>query len=179
MVDAIKNAVAAFAEAAVTFLGFSPDAADFFYVFLISMIPIVELRGAIPVAYAMGLGPLNSYIVSVIGNMLPVPFILLLITPFCNLLKKTKALAWFPRWLDAKVEKNRHKVEKYAFWGLFLFVAIPLPGTGAWTGSLIASFLGFDFKRSFFSVLLGVLCAGLIMTLLSFGAFDFIINLFR
>lgn len=178
MVENIKNAAGSLAETVVTFFGFSPDAANFFYVFLISMLPIIELRGAIPVAYALGLSPLASYIVAVIGNMIPVPFILLLITPLCNLLKKTRLLAWFPRWLDAKVEKNRHKVERYAFWGLFLFVAIPVPGTGAWTGSLIASFLGFDFKRSLLSVFAGVLTAGVIMTLLSFGAFDMVRNLF-
>ncbi len=178
MVEAIKTTVQQFAVSVVTALGFSAAAANYFYVFLISMIPIVELRGAIPVAYAMGLGMVPSFLVSVIGNMLPVPFILLLITPLCNLLKKTRLLAWLPRWLDAKVEKNRHKVERYAFFGLFLFVAIPCPGTGAWTGSLIASFLGFDFKRSFLSVLLGVITAGAIMTALSFGAFDLIRNLF-
>ncbi len=178
MVDGIKNAVRSFAAAAVALFGLGPEAAGYVYVFLISMIPIVELRGAIPAAYAMGLGPLASYVVSVVGNMLPVPFILLLITPFCSLLKKTRLLAWLPRWLDAKVQKNRAKVEKYAFWGLYLFVAIPLPGTGAWTGSLIAAFLDFDFKRAFFSVLGGVLTAGIIMTALSFGAFDMIRNLF-
>lgn len=178
MIESIKNAVQGFAVSVVTALGFSAAAANYFYVFLISMIPIVELRGAIPVAYALRLGAWQSLSVSVIGNMLPVPFILLLITPFCNLLKKTRALAWFPRWLDSKVEKNRHKVERYAFLGLFLFVAIPCPGTGAWTGSLIASFLGFDFKRSLLAVFLGVVTAGLIMTLLSFGAFDMLRNLF-
>lgn len=178
MVESIKSALHGFAVTVVTALGFSAASANYLYVFLISVVPVVELRGAIPVAYALGLEPLASYMVSVIGNMLPVPFILLLITPLCNLLKKTKALAWLPRWLDAKVEKNRHKVEKYAFWGLFIFVAIPFPGTGAWTGSLIASFLDFDFKRSLLAVFLGVCAAGIIMTALSFGLFDIIVNLF-
>ncbi|MGN1098124.1 MAG: COG2426 family protein [Clostridia bacterium] len=178
MVESLKNAIQGFAVSVVTALGFSAAAANYFYVFLISMVPIVELRGAIPVAYALGLDPVVSYIVSVIGNLIPVPFILLLITPFCNLLKKTKLFAWFPRWLDAKVEKNRHKVERYAFWGLFIFVAIPFPGTGAWTGSLIASFLDFDFKKSLLAVFLGVCTAGIIMTALSFGLFDAIVGLF-
>ncbi len=178
MIESIKNAVQGFAVSVVTALGFGAAAANYFYVFLISMIPIVELRGAIPVAYALGLETWRSLLVSIAGNMLPVPFILLLITPLCNLLKKTRLFAWFPKWLDAKVEKNRHKVERYAFLGLFLFVAIPCPGTGAWTGSLIASFLDFDFKRSLLSVFLGVITAGLIMTLLSFGAFDMIKNFF-
>ncbi len=179
MVESIKNSIHGFAVSAVTALGFSAAMANYFYVFLISMVPIVELRGAIPVAYALGLEPVQAFIVSVIGNLIPVPFILLLITPFCNLLKKTKLFAWFPLWLDKKVQKNRHKVEKYAFWGLFIFVAIPFPGTGAWTGSLIASFLDFDFKKSFLAILLGVCTAGLIMTALSFGLFDVIVNLFK
>lgn len=178
MIDKITSAVQSFAELVVTAIGFGPEAANYFYVFLISMIPIVELRGAIPVAYALGLGLVPSFLVSVIGNMIPVPFILLLITPLCNLLKKTRLFAWFPRWLDKKVEKNRHKVEKYAFWGLYAFVAIPLPGTGAWTGSLIASFLDFDFKKSILAVFLGVCTAGVIMSLLSFGVFDIIRGLF-
>ena len=178
MVDKIKDAVQGFAVSVVTALGFSAAAANYLYIFLISMIPIVELRGAIPVARALGLDFAPAFLVSVIGNMIPVPFILLLITPFCNLLKRTKVFAWFPRWLDAKVEKNRHKVEKYAFWGLFAFVAIPFPGTGAWTGSLVASFLDFDFKKSLLAVFLGVCTAGVVMTAISFGLFDLILALF-
>ena len=178
MVESIKNAIHGFAVSVVTALGFSAAMANYFYIFLISMVPIVELRGAIPVARALNLEPLQSFLIAVIGNMIPVPFILLLITPFCNLLKKTKLFAWFPRWLDSKVEKNKHKVEKYAFWGLFAFVAIPFPGTGAWTGSLIASFLDFDFKKSILAVFLGVCTAGVIMTAISFGLFDLIIGLF-
>ncbi len=178
MVEHIKNAMHTFAVGAVTALGFGEAAANYFYVFLISMVPIVELRGAIPVAYAMKLSPAAAYVVSVIGNLIPVPFILLLITPLCSLMKKTRLLAWFPKWLDAKVQKNRHKVEKYAFWGLFAFVAIPLPGTGAWTGSLIASFLDFDKKKSFLAVALGVMTAGVIMTAISYGLIDLIVRLF-
>ncbi len=179
MVESIKAAVHSFAVWAVTAVGLSAACANYFYVFLISMIPIVELRGAIPVAYALGLKLIPSFLVSVAGNMLPVPFILLLITPFCNMLKKHGLFSGFTKWLDGKVEKNKSKFEKYAYRALFLFVAIPCPGTGAWTGSLIASVLGFDFKKSLIAVFFGVITAGAVMSLLSFGAFDMIAGLFR
>lgn len=178
MVSNIKAIVHSFAVALVTSLGFAPIYANYVYVFFISMLPIVELRGAIPVAFALGLDPVVSYAVSVIGNLLPVPFILLLITKLCELLKKTKAFRWFPLWIEKKVAKNEAKVTKYKNFGLFLFVAIPLPGTGAWTGALVASFIGYKFKDAFLAILSGVLTAGVIMTALSFGLIDFIINLF-
>lgn len=176
--EQIKTFAHTFAVSIVTFFGFSASAANYVYVFLISMLPIVELRGAIPVAFALGLDLVPSYIVSIVGNLLPVPFILLLITRVCNLLKKTKLLRWFPEWLEEKVSKNEEKVTKYKNLGLFLFVAIPLPGTGAWTGALVASFIGYKFKDAFISILLGVLTAGIIMSALSFGVIDFIIGLF-
>ena len=176
--EQIKGALMAFAESIVTFLGFSPDAAGYVYVFLISMLPIIELRGAIPVAFALGLDMVPGFIVSVLGNLIPVPFILLFITPFCNFLKKTKAFRWFPEWLEKKVAKNEGKVTKYKNLGLFFFVAIPLPGTGAWTGALVASFIGYKFKDAFLAIFLGVLTAGVIMSAFSFGLLDFIINLF-
>lgn len=178
MIDAIKTAVHGFAVAIVTALGFGESAARFVYVFLISMIPIVELRGAIPVGYALQLDLIPTFLICVIGNMIPVPFILWLITPFCNLLKKTKLFAWFPLWLEKKVAKNQDKVTKYAKLGLFLFVAIPVPGTGAWTGALIASFLDFRFRDALLSIFCGVLTAGVIMSALSFGLFDVIAGLF-
>lgn len=153
-----------FATTIVTALGFSAEAANYVYVFLISMVPIVELRGAIPVATALGLDPVVSYIIAILGNILPVPFILLFITPFCNMLKKTKLFRWFPEWLERKVEKNEEKVTKYKNLGLFIFVAIPLPGTGAWTGALVASFIGYKFRDAFFAISGGVLSAGVIMS---------------
>ncbi len=164
MVEQIKNIVHSFAVTIVTALGFSAASANYLYVFLISMLPIIELRGAIPVATALGLDPIASYIISIIGNILPVPFILLFITPFCNMLKKTRLFSWFPQWLEKKVEKNEAKVTKYKNLGLFLFVAIPLPGTGAWTGALVASFIGYKFRDAFFAISGGVLTAGVIMS---------------
>ncbi len=164
MVKSIQHVVQSFAIAVVTALGFSASSANYLYVFLISMLPIIELRGAIPVATALGLDPVVSYIISIIGNILPVPFILLFITPFCNLLKKTRLFRWFPEWLEKKVEKNEAKVTKYKNLGLFLFVAIPLPGTGAWTGALVASFIGYKFRDAFSAISVGVLTAGVIMS---------------
>ena len=169
MIEAIKQKTHIFAIAIASLVGLSSESASLVYVFLISMIPIVELRGAIPVAAALRLPVLSSYAAAVLGNLLPVPFILLLITPLCNILKKTKLFAWFPRLVEKKVEKNRSKVEKYAKWGLFIFVAIPLPGTGAWTGALVASFLDFKFKDAFIAITGGVLTAGVIMAAVSYG----------
>ncbi|MDO4562489.1 MAG: small multi-drug export protein [Clostridia bacterium] len=176
MVESIKLFMNNFAESIVTFLGFGVEAANYVYVFLISMIPVVELRGALPVAYALDLHPIASYITALLGNLFPVPFILFLITPLCRALQKTKILAWFPRWMERKVEKNRDKIERYKFWGLCIFVAIPLPGTGAWTGALAAAFLNYKFKDAFLSILCGVCIAGVIVSLISFGIFGVIIN---
>ncbi len=179
IVDQIKDSVHLFAENIVTSLGFAPIYADYFYVFLISMLPIIELRGAIPVAAVMGLNPFISYTVSIIGNILPVPFILLFITRFCELMKKVKYLNKLPLWLEKKVQKNEGKITKYKNWGLFIFVAIPLPGTGAWTGALVAAFLGYKFKDAFLTILAGVITAGVIMTAGSFGLVEFITGLFN
>lgn len=178
MVEQIKEFIHSKAVLIVTALGFSAAAANYVYVFVISMLPIIELRGAIPVAAALNLNPVISYIVSVIGNMLPVPFILLFVTHFCTLLKKVKYLNKIPLWLEKKVAKNEGKITKYKNWGLLIFVAIPLPGTGAWTGALVAAFLGYKFKDAFINILAGVLVAGVIMTCASYGLFELIFKLF-
>ncbi len=169
MTEAVKNAVQTFAVSVVTALGLGKEWADFVYVFLISVLPIIELRGAIPVAFALRLDPFAAFAVSVIGNLLPVPFILLFITPLCNMLKKTRLLAWLPRMLERRVSANEEKITKYAKWGLFIFVAIPLPGTGAWTGALVASFLDFKFRDALLSIAAGVLCAGVLVSLFAYG----------
>ena len=144
-------------------------------VFLISMVPLIELRGAIPYGLALAeqfaLSPLLIYTVAIIGNCLPVPFILLFIR---------KILAWmqasrvelFRKTANYVIEKGKkgfERVQKYATVGLFLFVAIPLPGTGAWTGSLIAALLDMKKSRALFSIVLGVLTAGVIMSLITGG----------
>lgn len=169
MLESIKNAVHTFAVWLVGLCGLGEAFANYVYVLFISMLPIIELRGAIPVAFALGMDPVISFLVAIVGNLLPIPFIMLLIKPVCNFLKKTRLFSWFPRFIESKVEKNKGKVEKYAKWGLYIFVAVPLPGTGAWTGALIASFLDFKFKDSMVAIILGVLTAGLIMSIFSYG----------
>ena len=138
-------------------------------VFIISLMPILELRGGLLAASLLGLDPIPSYIISVIGNVLPVPFILWFMGRILKWMKTRKRLKKFADWLDKKVEKNREKIEKFGFWGLVLFVGIPLPGTGAWTGCLVASVLEMDKKKSFIAAMIGVFMASIIMMLISFG----------
>ena len=145
-------------------------------VFFCSMIPIIELRGAIPMGAAFNatLGGMPfwfAYILSVIGNMLPVPFILLFIKKMIKWMSvsRVKFFNKVANYLLNKVEKKRDKIEKYSFWGVCLFVAIPLPVTGAWTGSLVAAMIDMKFWKALLSCLLGVMIAGVIMTLISYG----------
>lgn len=138
-------------------------------VFLCAMIPIIELRGAIPLGAALDLHPLWNYLLSVTGNLLPVPFILLFIRQILDWMERVPCFEKLVRWLRAKAEKGRGKVEKYAVVGLAVFVAIPLPGTGAWTGSLVAALMGMRFSKAMISVIAGVLAAGVVMSLLSYG----------
>lgn len=138
-------------------------------VFIISMIPILELRGALLVAGPLLGVPVSTAIpLCIIGNIIPVPFILFLITPIFNWMKGTKRLKPFVDKLEAKAMSKSDKIEKYEFWGLVLFVGIPLPGTGAWTGSLIAALLGVKFKKAFPAVILGILIATVIMWFISY-----------
>ena len=150
-------------------------------IFLISMVPLVELRGAIPYAVGFGLPIVPSIIVAVIGNMLPVPFIFLFARRILEWGKDKRFIGHFFTWCLEKGEKGGEKLKAKAGSGLYiallLFVGIPLPGTGAWTGTLAASILDMDFKKSVLFVLLGVLLAGAIMLLASlgvFGAIDFL-----
>ena len=141
-------------------------------VFFCSMIPIIELRGAIPMGAIFGLPWWQSYLLSVIGNMLPVPFILLFIKAVLKWMTNSK-ITFFNKlagWLNRKVEKNRDKIAKYSFWGVCLFVAVPLPVTGAWTGSLVAAMIDMKFWKALISCLFGVMIAGVVMTLISYGA---------
>ncbi len=145
--------------------------------FLVSMLPIVELRGAVPIGTALGLNLWWVLIISIIGNLIPVPFIILFARPIIRWLKKTRMFAPLANKLEAKVEKNREKITKYEKLGLFIFVAIPLPGTGAWTGALVASFLEMRIKDSLPAITAGVAAAGIIMTLGS-QAVKFLISIF-
>ena len=138
-------------------------------VFIISMIPILELRGALLVAGPLLGVPVSTAIpLCVIGNIIPVPFILLLITPIFNWMKGTKRLKPLVDKLESKAISKSDKIEKYEFWGLVLFVGIPLPGTGAWTGSLIAALLGIRFKKAFPAVIIGICMATVIMWFISY-----------
>lgn len=145
-------------------------------VFFCSCLPIIELRGAIPMAYAFGLPWWQAYIISVLGNLLPVPFILLLIRAVIKWMSRSRVafLNKIANFLLRKVEKNREKIEKYSFWGLCLFVAIPLPATGAWTGSLVAAMIEMKPLKAFLSATLGVLIAGVIVTLIVYGGLGFL-----
>lgn len=145
-------------------------------VFLISLMPILELRGGLLAASLLNMNPVTSFIICFLGNVLPIPFILWLITPIFDRLKKTKHLSKLVNKIEAKANSKKEKIEKKEFWGLLLFVGIPLPGTGAWTGTLIASMIGMNKKKSLCAAILGVIMAGIIMMLLSFGLLKGIIG---
>ena len=146
-------------------------------VFFVSMVPLIELRGAIPIAVGMGLPTIPSFIISIIGNMLPVPIIYLFARRVLEWGKDKKYTKKFSRFCLKKGEKGGKKLQKKAGYGLYiallLFVGIPIPGTGAWTGTLAASILKLDFKKTIISVMGGVLLAGIIMMMISFGIFNF------
>ena len=179
---------------------------DILWVFFISILPIIELRGAIPVGAAKELPFYINYACAVIGNMLPVPFILLFIPKILEFLRRFRIFRPIVDWVYKKAHKNRHKIDKSvkkdgtevnpdfaepinekseslviekrmspgAFIGLMLFVMIPLPGTGAWTGTLVASLFDFPKKPAFLATLLGVLGSGVIMCLASYGVVGFL-----
>lgn len=140
-------------------------------IFLCSMVPVIELRGAIPLGWATETPWWLTYLLAVAGNMLPVPFILLLIRQVLTWMEKMpiKFVRAFAAWLRRKAEKNTDKIQRFGFWGLCFFIAIPLPVTGAWTGSLVAATIHMKFWRAMLSALLGVMIAGVIVTLICFG----------
>jgi len=143
---------------------------DFLWVVLVSMVPIIELRGSIPIGCGLGLPAWQVYAAAVIGSMIPVPFIILFIRRvFLFIRSHWQRFNGLLDRIEAKTEKKAETVRRYEILGLMLFVAIPLPGTGAWTGSLIAALLDIRLKRSFPTILLGVMIAGAIMTAISYG----------
>ncbi len=141
----------------------------YIWVFFISMLPIVELRGAVPRGVGAGLPFWPTYRVSVIGNMIPVPFILLLVKPVLEWMQGIRIFSKIATFFLDKGYKAGAKFGDAKYVALFLFVAIPMPGTGAWTGSLASALLGLDFKKAFPAVFAGVLTAGIIMGIVSFG----------
>ena len=148
----------------------------YFWVFLISMVPLIEIRGAIPYAVGFELPLVPSIIVAVIGNMLPVPFIFLFARKVLEWGKDKKYIGKFFTWCLEKGHNGGEKLQAKAGRGLYiallLFVGIPLPGTGAWTGTLAASLLDMDFKKSVIYIMAGVLLAGAIMLIASLGVFS-------
>ena len=137
---------------------------DILLTFLVAMVPVVELRGAIPFGVVRGLNLWTAIVASVLGNLVPVPFIILFIR---------RIFAWMrahmPK-LDGLVTRMEKKAEKYAFWGLAILVAIPLPGTGAWTGALVAAMMEMRLKRAFPAIVIGVVIAGVIVSVVTYGA---------
>lgn len=149
---------------------------DWLVVFIISVLPVLECRlGMFTAIVLLDMNPFVGFVISFLGNILPIPFILLLINWIFELLKKVPVMKNIVFKLEDKTLKKRDKIDKYGIWGLLLFVAIPLPGTGGWTGALLASLLKLDKKKSFGVIAVGVFIAGLIITILSliFGAVIF------
>ncbi len=137
---------------------------------LISMVPVLELRAGIPAGVIAGLDIKTAVIAAVIGNLIPIPFIIVFIRRIFNWMKgRNEWLAGIATKFEKKAEKNKEKVLRYEFWGLMLFVAIPLPGTGAWTGALIAAMLDMQLKRAVPSIAVGVLVAAIIVSIATYG----------
>ena len=135
------------------------------------MVPVVELRGAIPYGVIAGLSVQQAFVLAVIGNLLPIPFLVVFTRKVFEWLRtKSDGLDRMVCRLEAKADKNKELVEKSEFFGLMLLVAIPLPGTGAWTGALVAAMLDMRLKRAMPAIILGVLVAGVIVTTLTYGA---------
>jgi uncharacterized membrane protein len=142
-------------------------------VLLAGTLPVIELRGAIPLGISLGLSPIYSAILGFMGSMLPAPIILFTIRPVFNYLKKTKPFRKIVKIIsDKSLNKNGPKIQKYGVWGLLIFVAIPLPGTGVWSGSLVAALLDMRFKWAFPSIFIGNAIAGFIILMLSNGIFQ-------
>ena len=138
--------------------------------FFISMVPVIELRGAIPIGTGMGLSLWLAIFVSIIGNMVPVPFIIVFIRKIFEWMrKKLPKLDGLVSKLEARADKHKETVLKYEFWGLFLLVAIPLPGTGAWTGALVAAMMDMRLKKAVPAIFLGVVTAGIVVAFATSG----------
>ena len=145
-------------------------------IFIISMIPILELRGGLVAASLLQVPITTAIPICIIGNVIPVPFILLFLRQIFKLLRNVKGIGGLIRKLEARAMGKSDSIRKYEFWGLVLFVGVPLPGTGAWTGSLIAALLEVDFKKAILAVLLGIAMATVIMSVVSYGLLGAVIG---
>lgn len=159
----MDSAVQWFANNMPSFL--SPEAA----IFLVSMVPILELRGGLLLASILKIPIMQASILCIIGNILPIPFILLFIKQIFKWLKKTRLFRPLIEKLEKRAMGKSDKIKRFEFWGLVFFVGIPLPGTGGWTGALIASLLEVDLKKSVPAILLGICMATIIMLIVSYG----------
>ncbi len=145
-------------------------------VFIISTLPILELRGGLLASSLLGLPMWQSYAICFLGNLLPIPFILWGINPLFRKIRNVPGIGKFVTWCEKKAETKKKQIETLKYIGLFLFVGIPLPGTGAWTGCLIAALLNMDKKKSLIAAISGVLMAGIIMLILSYGILGSVIS---
>lgn len=148
---------------------FGANAGKVIGIFLISLLPVIELRGSIPIGYYQGLPWYTNMITSIIGNLLPVPFILLFVVKVFEFMKKRNIMVGFIEKIEKRAMSRSDSIANKEFIGLMLFVAIPLPGTGAWTGALIAALLQFNRKKSFMYICIGVLIAASLVTLGVYG----------
>lgn len=149
--------------------------AKYLIVFGISLLPILELRGGLIAAALLGIKPLPAYIICIIGNLIPIPLILWFLDYVFAFMKKHNILKKFVLYCEKKGNEKKESIEKYGFWGLVLFIGVPLPGTGAWTGCLIATILRMNKKKAFLAAVLGVIMASIIMMLVSYGI---LVNIF-
>lgn len=138
-------------------------------VFIISSMPILELRGGLLAAAILKIPYIKAATICIIGNILPIPFLLLFLNKIFDLMERWEPTKKLVNFFKKKAEKNKSKIDKYGFWGLVLFVGIPLPGTGAWTGALVASVFNMDFKKSILAILVGIMLAFIIMSIVSYG----------
>ena len=145
-------------------------------IFIISLLPLLELRGGLIAASLLKVNIYKALIICFIGNILPIPFVLLLLEKIFDLLRKWKVTKKLVDWLEKKLLSKRNQLDKYGYPGLLLFVGIPLPGTGAWTGSGLAVLLGLNRKKAFVYILFGVLLAEVIMGIFSYGILGNLIN---
>lgn len=145
-------------------------------IFIISMVPILELRGGLIAAKLLKVSLLKAIPICIIGNIIPIPFILLFIRQILKWLGKTKLFHGMVQWLENKAMSKSDRIRQWEFWGLALFVGIPLPGTGAWTGSLIAALLEIDIKKAVVAELVGIAMATVIMSIVSYGLLGILIG---
>lgn len=147
---------------------FSTSSSKELIIFIVSMLPILELRGGILAAGMLNVDMVRAFFICLVGTLVPTPFILLFIRQILNWMRNTRFVKLVRR-IEEKAEQKSKSIEKYKTFGLFVFVAIPLPGTGAWTGALIAALIGMRFKHAMFSIVAGTLTADLIMCVISYG----------